>query len=166
MTKVIEGQLSADGLRFGVVVARFNSFVTQHLLEGARDTLVRHGASDNDVTVVHVPGSFEIPLVCQKLAESGQFDAIIALGAVIRGATNHYDLVCNQVAKGVHEVSMSAGLPVIFGVITTDSIEQAIERSGTKAGNKGVDAAVAAIEMVQVLRQIKAGNKQLKVSAV
>lgn len=158
MVNVIEGQLSAAGLRLAIVAARFNSFIVQHLLEGAIDTIVRHGGNKNDLTLVHVPGSFELPLTCKKLAESGKFDAVIALGAVIRGATTHYDLVCSEAAKGIASASLATSTPISFGVITTDTIEQAIERAGTKAGNKGVDAAMAAIEMAQVLKQIDKGK--------
>ena len=144
-------------MRFAIVAPRFNSFIVQHLLDGAIDTIARHGGSKNDISIVHIPGSFELPLACKKLAESQKFDAVIALGAVIRGATTHYDLVCAEAAKGVAQASMSSSVPVSFGVITTDTIEQAIERSGTKAGNKGADAALAAIEMAQVIRQIDKG---------
>ena len=158
MVNVIEGQLSAAGLRLAIVAARFNSFIVQHLVEGAIDAVVRHGGNKNDLTLVHVPGSFELPLTCKKLAESGKFDAVIALGAIIRGSTSHYDLVCAEAAKGIANAALSTSVPVSFGVITTDSIEQAIERAGTKAGNKGVDAAMAAIEMAQVLKQIDKGN--------
>jgi len=154
MATTIEGRLKADGMKFGVVVARFNDFIGMRLMEGCVDTLVRHGANENDITVYRVPGSFEIPLVAKKLAKSGKFDAIISLGAVIRGATAHFDYVAAEVSKGVASVSLDSGVPVIFGVLTTDSIEQAIERAGTKAGNKGAEAAVSAIEMVDLLRQI------------
>ncbi|MBN8548629.1 MAG: 6,7-dimethyl-8-ribityllumazine synthase [Deltaproteobacteria bacterium] len=158
MVQVIEGQLSAAGLRLAIVAARFNSFIVQHLVEGAIDTVVRHGGNKNDLTLVHVPGSYELPLTCKMLAESGKYDAVIALGAVIRGATTHYDLVCSEAAKGIAHASISTSTPISFGVITTDTIEQAIERAGTKAGNKGVDAAMAAIEMAQVVKQIQKGN--------
>jgi 6,7-dimethyl-8-ribityllumazine synthase len=157
MAKVIEGQLTASGIRFAVVVARFNSFITDHLLSGAIDSLSRHGAKTEDITIIKVPGCFELPLVCSKCAKSGSYDAVIALGAVIRGATSHYDLVCNETAKGIADAAHESGIPVIFGVITTESIEQAIERAGTKAGNKGTDAAIAAIEMVNVLKTIDRG---------
>ncbi len=157
MVHVIEGQMSAAGMRFAIVAPRFNAFIVEQLVSGAIDAITRHGGSKNDLTIVHIPGSFEIGLTCKKLAESGQFDAIVALGAVIRGATTHYDLVCSEAAGGVAQASLATGIPVSFGVLTTDSIEQAIERSGTKAGNKGADAALAAIEMVQVLRQIDKG---------
>lgn len=156
--KTVEGLLTASGLKIGIVVARFNGFITEQLLQGAIDGLSRHGVKDSDITVVKVPGSFEIPLACKQLAQSKKYDAVIALGAVIRGATTHYDLVAGEVAKGVNQVSMQLNIPVIFGVITTDTIEQAIERSGTKAGNKGFDAAQAAIEMAQVIRQLNLEN--------
>ncbi len=169
MTRVIEGKLITSNFRFGIVVSRFNGFITSQLLSGAIDTLVRHGASEDNITVAHVPGSFEIPLVAQRLANSGTVDAIITLGAVIRGATTHYDLVAGEVAKGVSKVSLESDIPVIFGVITTENIEQAIERAGSKAGNKGAEAALAAIEMLNVLAEIKVGKahgKSIKVSAV
>lgn len=155
MPHIIEGSLSADEAQFAVVVSRFNSFITEKLLEGALDALRRHGADVDQVTVAWCPGSFEIPVVARRMAESGRFDAIICLGAVIRGATTHYDLVAGEVAHGVAQVSAQYGLPAIFGVVTTDTIEQAIERAGTKAGNKGAEAAVSAIEMVNLLRQLK-----------
>lgn len=158
MARVIEGQLSAEGLRVGIVAARWNSFVGEHLIAGAVDAIKRHGGSDKDITIVRVPGSFEIPLTVQKLAETGGVDAVVALGAIIRGSTTHYELVCNESAKGVAKVALDLGVPVSFGIITTDTIEQAIERSGSKAGNKGAEAAMVAIEMVQVLRQI--GSKK------
>jgi len=151
MPEFIEGQLEAKGYRFGLLVSRFNSFICDRLLEGAIDTLVRHGAEDKQLTVVKVPGAFEIPLVAKKMAESGKYDAVIALGAVIRGGTPHFDYVCAEVSKGVASVSLDSGVPVAFGVLTTDSVEQAIERAGTKAGNKGVEAAMSAIEMVNLL---------------
>jgi 6,7-dimethyl-8-ribityllumazine synthase len=152
--KTIEGQLVASGLKFAVVVARFNSFLTEHLKEGAIDTIVRHGGSREDISVVYVPGSYEIPLACRSLAQSKRYDAVVALGAVIKGATSHYDLVCSEVSKGISSVMLQTGVPIGFGVITVDSIEQGIERSGTKAGNKGVDAAIAAIEMTNLLRTL------------
>lgn len=154
MTKLIEGQLVASGLRFGIVAGRFNSFVSEHLVNGAIDAIVRHGGKRGDITLVRVPGSFEIPLTCKRLAESGKFDALIAVGAVIRGSTSHYDYVCNEMAKGISSVSLSSGVPIGFGVITTDNIEQAIERSGCKAGNKGAEAALAAIEMASLMKEI------------
>lgn len=149
--KIIEGGLQAQGKRFGIVVARFNAFIGERLVEGAVDTLRRSGVKDDEIEVVKVPGAYEIPLVTLKMAQSKRYDAIICLGAVIRGATPHFDYVANEVAKGVAQVGMDQGLPILFGVLTTDSIEQAIERAGTKAGNKGSDCAVAAIEMVNLL---------------
>ena len=152
--KVLEGMLNAQGLRFGIVVSRFNEFFTSKLLGGALDALHRHGASEDDITVAWVPGAFEIPVLAQKMAQSKKYDAIICLGAVIRGATSHYDYVCAEVSKGIASVSLQNGLPVMFGILTTDNIEQAIERAGTKAGNKGYDCALGAIEMANLLRQI------------
>ena len=154
MAKMLEGLLQAKGMKFALVVGRFNDFIGSKLMEGAMDTLRRHGASEDDITVAWVPGSFEIPLAASKLAVSGKFDAVITLGAVIRGATPHFDYVAAEVSKGVAQVGLNSGVPVIFGVLTTDTIEQAIERAGTKAGNKGADAALAAIEMVDLLRKI------------
>lgn len=152
--KVLEGMLNAQGLRFGIVVSRFNEFFTSKLLGGALDTLHRHGANEDDITVAWVPGAFELPLVSKKMAESGKYDAIIALGTVIRGSTTHYDYVCNEAAKGIAQASMDTGVPVAFSVVTTENLDQAIERSGTKAGNKGADGAMTAIEMANLLRQI------------
>ncbi len=154
MANIIEGNLTAEGLKFGIVVARFNEFITSKLLGGALDTLHRHAAKDDDVDVAWVPGAFEIPLAAKKMAESGKYDAVICLGAVIRGSTSHYDYVCNEVSKGVAQVGMSTGVPTIFGVVTTENIEQAIERAGTKAGNKGADGAMAAMEMANLLENI------------
>jgi 6,7-dimethyl-8-ribityllumazine synthase len=154
MPEFVEGTYAAQDASFSIVVSRFNAFITEKLLDGALDALRRHGADMDRVTVVWCPGSFEIPLVARRLAESDVYDAVLCLGAVIRGATSHYDLVAGEVAKGVGRVALQTGVPVIFGVITTDTIEQAIERAGTKAGNKGADAAVAAIEMVNLLRQL------------
>jgi 6,7-dimethyl-8-ribityllumazine synthase len=154
MPKFIEGKLNAEGLRFGIVVGRFNSFIGERLLEGALDTLIRHGADDAQITVTRVPGAFEIPLVTQKMAKSGKYDALICLGAVIRGSTPHFDFVASEVSKGIAHVSLDTGVPVAFGVLTTDTIEQAIERAGTKAGNKGFDAAMTAIETANVLREM------------
>jgi 6,7-dimethyl-8-ribityllumazine synthase len=154
MPNVIEGQLDAKGLKFGVVVSRFNHFVTDRLLEGTMDTLVRHGAADGDVTVVRVPGSFELPGTAGRLARSRKYDAVIVLGAVIRGDTPHFDFLAAEVTKGVAQVGMTSEMPVIFGVITTDTLEQAIERAGTKSGNKGADAARAAIEMADLNRKL------------
>jgi 6,7-dimethyl-8-ribityllumazine synthase len=155
MPNILEGSLVATGLRFGIVVSRFNAFITEKLLEGALDGLRRHGADDSDIDVAWVPGAFEIGLVADKMAASGKYDAVIALGCVIRGATTHYDYVCNEAAKGVAQASVKNGLPVIFGVITTETIEQAIERSGTKAGNKGWEAATAAIETANLIRRLE-----------
>ena len=154
MANILEGNLTAEGLKFGIVVARFNEFITTKLLGGALDTLHRHGAKDEDVHAAWVPGAFEIPLAAKKMAESGKYDAVICLGAVIRGSTSHYDYVCNEVSKGVAQVGMSTGVPTIFGVVTTENIEQAIERAGTKAGNKGADGAMAAMEMANLLKNI------------
>ena len=148
--KILEGQLLAEGLKIGIVVSRFNEFITSKLLSGAEDTLRRHGANEDDITVAWVPGAFEIPLIAKKMAKSGKYDGIICLGAVIRGATSHYDYVCNEVSKGVALVNMETEVPTAFGVLTTENIEQAVERAGTKAGNKGSDAAMAVIEMVNL----------------
>jgi 6,7-dimethyl-8-ribityllumazine synthase len=153
-----EGSLDARGLRVAIVVARFNELFTDQLLAGAVDCLRRHGAADDDVDVVRVPGSFEVPLAAQAAAASGRYDAVVCVAAVIRGATPHFDLVAKQVAQGVASVALATGVPVTFGVLTTDTLEQAAERSGTKAGNKGWDAAVAAIEMARVLRAVRAGD--------
>ena len=155
MAKVIEGKLLAKGQTFGLVVSRFNDFMTKELVSGCIDTLVRHGAEDKDITVAWVPGAFEIPLVAQKMSRTKSFDALICLGTVIRGATPHFDYIASEVAKGIAKVSLDSGIPVIFGVITADSIEQAVERSGSKDGNKGRDAALLAIEMVNLSAQIK-----------
>ena len=154
MAQYFEGNLQAGGKEFGIILSRFNSFIVERLLEGALDMLIRSGASDSDIDVVRVPGAFETPLVAQKMAQSGRYDAIICLGAVIRGATSHYDLVANEAAKGIAQVGLEAGLPVIFGVLTTDTIEQAIERAGSKAGNKGSEAAAVAIEMTNLINNI------------
>ncbi|OOS00544.1 6,7-dimethyl-8-ribityllumazine synthase [Haemophilus paracuniculus] len=150
----ITGNLVATGLKFGIVTARFNDFINDKLLSGAIDALVRHGADENNIDTAWVPGAFEIPLVAQKMAKSGRYDAVICLGTVIRGSTTHYDYVCNEAAKGIGAVALQTGVPVIFGVLTTENIEQAIERAGTKAGNKGAECAVSAIEMVNVLKAI------------
>ena len=155
MVKVIEGKLLAKGKTFGLVASRFNDLMTKELVSGCVDTLVRHGAEDKDITLTWVPGAFEIPIIAQKLAKGKSFDALICLGTVIRGATPHFDYIAAEVAKGVAKVSLDCGLPVIFGVITADSIEQAMERSGSKDGNKGKDAALSAIEMVNLSAQIK-----------
>ena len=154
MPNVYEGHFSAQGLKFAIVVARFNELISSKLLGGALDALRRHGAKDGDIDVAWVPGSFEIPLIARKMAESGKYNAVIALGAVIRGATPHFDYVSNEVSKGVAAASMQTGVPVIFGVLTTDTIEQALERAGTKAGNKGWDAAMSAIETANLLKAL------------
>ncbi|MCM3177245.1 6,7-dimethyl-8-ribityllumazine synthase [Cytobacillus horneckiae] len=154
MSHIIEGNLVGTGLKVAVVVSRFNEFITNKLLSGAQDALKRHDVAEDDVTIVWVPGAFEIPLTAKKLAESGKYDAVVALGTVIRGATPHFDYVNAEVAKGVAATAMQTGIPVIFGVLTTDSIEQAIERAGTKAGNKGWDAAVNAIEMGNLYKNL------------
>lgn len=152
--KTLEGKLVAQDMKVGIVVSRFNEFITSKLLGGAEDGLVRHGVKEEDITVAWVPGAFEIPLIAQKMAQSGKYDAVIALGAVIRGATSHYDYVCNEVSKGIAQVSMQSGVPVLFGIVTTENIEQAIERAGTKAGNKGYDCALSAVEMINLIKQI------------
>ena len=155
MANYIEGNLKADGKKFGIIVARFNSFICEKLLEGALDSLIRSGADDADIDVVRVPGAFEIPLVAKKMATAQKYDAIICLGVVIRGATPHFDVVVNEVSKGSAQVGLETGVPVIFGVLTTETIEQAIERSGTKAGNKGSEVAVAAIEMADLVTKLQ-----------
>ncbi|PPK82185.1 6,7-dimethyl-8-ribityllumazine synthase [Lacrimispora xylanisolvens] len=154
--KVFEGTLVSEKIRIGIVAARFNEFITSKLLGGAVDCLKRHGISEEDMEVAWVPGAFEIPLIASKMAGSGKYDAVICLGAVIRGSTTHYDYVCSEVSKGIAQVSLSSGIPVMFGVLTTENIEQAIERAGTKAGNKGFDCAAGAIEMVNLIRGIQA----------
>ncbi|MFC4324112.1 6,7-dimethyl-8-ribityllumazine synthase [Litchfieldia salsa] len=151
-TQIYEGNLIGTGLRVGIVVARFNEFINSKLLDGALDGLKRHGVKEEDIGIAWVPGAFEIPLVAKKMAESDKFDAVLTLGTVIRGATTHYDYVCNEVAKGVATTALSTGKPVVFGVLTTENIEQAIERAGTKAGNKGWETAISAIEMANLLR--------------
>ena len=151
---VLEGKLIAEGLKFGIVVGRFNEFIGSKLLSGCVDGLVRHGAEESDIDVAWVPGAFEIPVIARKLAESGKYDAIICLGAVIRGATTHYDYVCAEVSKGIATVSLNTGVPVMFGVLTTDTIQQAVERAGTKSGNKGYDCALGAIEMANLMKKI------------
>jgi len=166
MARILEGQLVASDIRFGLVVSRFNDFITSHLLDGAKDTIIRHGGDEKNITIAHVPGSFEIPLICKKLAQSGEYDVVIALGAVIRGSTPHFDLVANAVSRGVAEVAMQTSIPVIFGVITTDTIEQAIERSGTKAGNKGSEAALCGIEMANLVRKLSGDARRSKVAVV
>ncbi|AST97956.1 6,7-dimethyl-8-ribityllumazine synthase [Shouchella clausii] len=156
MGKNYEGHLVASGLKIGIVVGRFNEFITSKLLGGAQDGLIRHGADEGDIDVAWVPGAFEIPFAAKKMAESGRYDAVITLGTVIRGSTPHFDYVCNEVAKGVSSLALTTGIPVIFGVLTTDTIEQAVERAGTKAGNKGWEAASAAIEMANLAKQFEA----------
>ncbi len=153
--KTFEGKLVAQNLKVGIVAARFNEFITAKLLGGAMDGLLRHGVKEEDIHVAWVPGAFEIPLIASKMAKSKKYDAVICLGAVIRGSTSHYDYVCSEVSKGIAAVSLECGIPVMFGVLTTDNIEQAIERAGTKAGNKGYDCALGAIEMVNVMREIE-----------
>jgi 6,7-dimethyl-8-ribityllumazine synthase len=154
MPQFFEGKLEAKGLKFGIVVSRFNSFISERLLEGALDALIRHGGSDGDIHVARVPGAFEIPLAAKKLACSGKYDAVICLGAVIRGSTPHFDYVASEVSKGVASASLDSGVPIAFGVLTTDTIEQAVERAGTKAGNKGFEAAVTAIETANLLKAL------------
>ena len=154
MANIIEGYISGKGLKFGIIAARFNEFIVSKLVGGALDTLHRHETADDDIDVAWVPGAFEIPLVAKKMAESGKYDAVLCLGAVIRGSTTHYDYVCNEVSKGVAQVGLQTGVPTIFGVVTTENIEQAIERAGTKAGNKGADAAMAAMEMASLLGKL------------
>ena len=154
MGKVIEGQLVSSGLKFALIVSRFNDFITNRLLAGAKDTLLRHGATDAEIDVAYVPGSFEIPQLASKLANSGNYDAVICLGAVIRGQTPHFEYVASEVAKGVAQVGLSSGVVTVFGVLTADTLEQAIERAGTKAGNRGSDAALAAIELANLFRQL------------
>ncbi len=155
MARVVEGQLTAKGFSFGIVASRFNDFITARLLEGALDALRRHGAEEERIVIAKVPGSYEIPLVAKRMAASQQYDAVICLGAVIRGATPHFDYIASEVAKGVAMAGLETGVPIAFGVLTTDSIEQAIERAGSKAGNKGFDAACSAIEMANLMRELK-----------
>ena len=157
--KTTEGTLLAEGLRFGLIVSRFNEFISGRLLEGALDTFRRHGADEAKIEVVWAPGSFEIPLLAKTLAESGKYDAVVCLGAVIRGSTPHFEYVASEAAKGVAQVNLSTGVPTIFGVITADTIEQAIERAGTKSGNKGADAAKGAIEMANLLKELKGKSR-------
>jgi 6,7-dimethyl-8-ribityllumazine synthase len=154
MTTTYEGQLRGDGLRIGIAAARFNDFITERLLSGARDGLLRHGVDEASITVAWAPGAFELPLVAQRMATSGEYDAVICLGAVIRGATGHYEHVAGQCAAGIERVQLDTGVPVIFGVLTTETVEQAIERAGTKAGNKGFESAMTAVEMADLLRQL------------
>lgn len=151
---ILEGNFNGEGLKIGIVASRFNEFITTKLIGGAEDCLKRHGVKDNDITLVWVPGAYEIPLMAKKMAMNGSFDAIICLGAVIRGATYHYEMVCNEAAKGISQVALSTGVPVLFGVITTDTIEQAIERAGTKSGNKGYDCAMSAIELANAVKTV------------
>ncbi len=155
MPKIQEGVLNAKGFRFGVVVSRYNHFITERLLEGALDALVRHGGKEENIEIVRVPGSFEIPLLAKQLAASGRFDAVICVGALIRGGTIHFDVLSAEVTKGVAQAALETGVPITFGVITTDTLEQAIERAGTKMGNKGWEAAESAIELVNLLKTIK-----------
>jgi 6,7-dimethyl-8-ribityllumazine synthase len=152
--KIIEGELQAKGLKFGIVISRFNDFITGKLLDGAMDALLRHGAREDDIEIVKVPGSFEIPMVAKKMALKGAYNAIICLGTVIRGATPHFEYIAAEVSKGIASASMETGVPVAFGIITSDTIEQAVERAGTKSGNKGWDAAITAIEMAQLLKKL------------
>ncbi|WP_298435222.1 6,7-dimethyl-8-ribityllumazine synthase [Geobacter sp.] len=154
MPRIIEAKLDASGLKFGIIVSRFNSFIAERLLEGAVDALVRHGADDAAIDVVRVPGAFEIPLTAKKMTARGGYDAVICLGAVIRGATPHFDYVAAEVSKGIAHVSLDTGVPIAFGVLTTDTIEQAVERAGTKAGNKGFDAAMTAIETARLYKEL------------
>ena len=154
MANILEGKLIAEGMRVAIVASRFNEFITNKLLSGALDVLHRHGVADGDVDVAWVPGAFEIPMIAKKLAETKRYDAVICVGAVIRGSTSHYDYVCSEVSKGVAQAGLATGVPVIFSVLTTENIQQAIERAGTKAGNKGADGAMAAIEMANLLQQI------------
>lgn len=152
--KTLEGKLTAKNMKIAIVVARFNEFITSKLLSGCIDCLIRHEAADEDLTVAWVPGAFEIPMAAKKLAESGKYDAVICLGAVIRGATPHFDYVCAEASKGIAQVSMQTGVPVAFGVLTTENIQQAVERAGTKSGNKGVDCAMTAMEMVNLFKEM------------
>ena len=152
--KTIEGKITASNAKIGIVAARFNDFIVSRLVDGAVDGLVRHDVPEDNITLAKVPGAFEIPVAAKKMAESGKYDAVICVGAVIRGSTSHYDYVCNEVSKGIAGVSLSTGVPVMFGVLTTENIEQAVERSGTKAGNKGYDCALGALEMINLLKKM------------
>lgn len=152
--KVIEGVYSGEGLKIGIIASRFNEFITSKLVSGAADCLKRHGVADDDMSVAWVPGAFEIPVIAKKMALSKKYDAVICVGAVIRGATSHYDYVCSEVSKGIAAVSLETGVPVLFGILTTDTIEQAIERAGTKVGNKGTDCAMSALEMINLIKNI------------
>ena len=155
---IVQGNLIAQGLKVGICASRFNEFIVSKLIGGAQDALERHGADTNNIDLVWVPGAFELPLAAKRLAKSGKYDAVICLGAVIRGSTSHYDYVCNEVSKGIAAVSLETGVPVLFGVLTTENLEQAVERAGTKAGNKGYDCALSAIEMVNLLREMDAAE--------
>ncbi len=152
--RIIEGKVIGQKIKVGIVAARFNEFIVSKLVSGAVDGLVRHGVDDNDIHLAWVPGAFEIPVIAKRMAESGKYDAVICLGAVIRGATSHYDYVCSEVSKGVAQVGLNSGIPVLFGVLTTENIEQAIERAGTKSGNKGYDCALSAIEMINLIKEL------------
>ena len=152
--KVLEGNVVASGIKVGIVAARFNEFIVSKLVVGAEDACIRHGVKSDDIELAWVPGAYEIPLVAKKMAKSGKYDAVICLGAVIKGATSHYDYVCNEVSKGIAQVGLQTGVPVLFGILTTENIEQAIERAGTKAGNKGYDCALSAIEMVNLMESL------------
>ena len=152
--KKLEGNVVAKGIKVGIVAARFNEFIVSKLISGAEDALVRHGVSEDDIDLAWVPGAFEIPLIAKKMAESGKYDTVLCLGAVIRGATSHYDLVCAETSKGIAQVGLKTGVPTLFGIVTADTIEQAIERAGTKAGNKGYDVACSAIEMINLIKNI------------
>lgn len=158
---IYEGSLISNNIKIGIVVARFNEFITSKLLSGALDALKRHEVDEQDIDIAWVPGAFEIPLVASKMAHSGQYDAILCLGTVIRGSTSHYDYVCSEVSKGIAQISLTSGLPVLFGILTTENIEQAIERAGTKSGNKGFDCAVSAIEMVNLMRVMENKKKSV-----
>lgn len=150
---VFEGKLNGEGLKIGIVASRFNEFITSKLISGAKDCLIRHGVKDEDITLAWVPGAYELPLIAKKMVMNMTYDAVICVGAIIRGSTSHYDMVCNETSKGIAQVSLNSGIPVLFGVLTTDTIEQAIERAGTKAGNKGYDAAMSALEMSNLMRE-------------
>ncbi len=152
--RVLEGNVVAKNIKIGIVAARFNEFIVSKLVSGAQDACIRHGVNDDDIDLAWVPGAFELPIIAQKMAESGKYDAILCLGAVIKGSTSHYDLVCAETSKGIATVGLNTGVPTLFGVVTTDNIEQAIERAGTKAGNKGYDVACSAIEMVNLIRNL------------
>lgn len=152
--RVLEGKVVAEGIKIGIVAARFNEFIVSKLIGGAQDACIRHGVNDDDIDLAWVPGAFEIPVIAKKMAESGNYDAILCLGAVIKGSTSHYDLVCAETSKGIAQVGLQTGVPTLFGVVTTDNIEQAIERAGTKAGNKGYDVACSAIEMVNLMKSL------------